>query len=174
MIIGFDGSRAFAYERTGTENYSHQLLKALAKIDKKNQYRIYLRPQSNGSRLASWPRNFEFKLINWSYLWTQGGLAIECLKNPPDVLFVPAHTMPVVRRPTLKTVVTIHDLGAEYLPEYHQFPQKYYLNWSTEYVARHADKIIAVSESTKRDLLAKLGCKEEKIQVVHEGVKKFH
>ncbi len=35
MVIGFDASRAFANWRTGTENYSYQLLKALKKIDEK-------------------------------------------------------------------------------------------------------------------------------------------
>jgi len=206
MIIGFDGSRAFVGERTGTENYSYQLLKALLAIDRKNFYRIYVNPyrvnpkhearnskqyqnsnNRNSKRLENLIfehldlfrisdfgfRNFEVRPIFWPRLWTQGGLAVECLKNPPDVLFVPAHTMPIIRRPNLKTVVTIHDLGAEYLPEYHQFPQKYYLNWSTVYVAKHASKIIAVSESTKRDLLAKLGCDEEKISVVYEAANKY-
>jgi len=169
MVIGFDGSRAFGEERTGTENYSYQLLKALLQIDKKNTYRVYVR--SLPTTDYGLPQNAEFKVINWSRLWTQGGLALECLLNPPDVLFVPAHTMPVFRLPGLKTVVTIHDLGAEYLPQYHQFPQKYYLNWSTEYVAKHARRIIAVSESTKSDLLIKLKCDGEKIRVVYEGTR---
>ena len=60
--------------------------------------------------------------INWPRLWTQGGLAIETWKRPPEVLWVPAHTLPVLRKPGIKTVVTIHGLEYEFLPEYYQFP----------------------------------------------------
>ena len=48
MLIGFDASRAFASEATGTENYSLNLLRSLAKIDRKNRYRVYLREGSMG------------------------------------------------------------------------------------------------------------------------------
>ena len=44
MVIGFDGSRSFIKNKTGTEEYSYQLLKALAKVDKRNKYLVFLRP----------------------------------------------------------------------------------------------------------------------------------
>lgn len=194
MDIGIDASRAFTSQPTGTENYSLSLIKALAKIDRKNRYTLYtMSPLPNlfPERPASWrgvegllnysrpstssgtkylfPDNFNFRVIPWPYLWTQAGLALECLKSPPDVLFIPAHTMPILRRPGFKTVVTIHDLGAEFLPQYHQFPQKFYLNKATEYAVGHATHLIAVSESTKKDLISKLHCDTEKISVIHEG-----
>lgn len=179
MIIGFDASRAFVSEPTGTENYSLELLKSLLKIDRKNFYRIYVNPFNMSSRKEiprqarndRGKRNYEFKPIWWPRLWTQGGLAWECLINPPDVLFIPAHTLPIIRRPNLKTVVTIHDLGAEYLPQYHQFPQKYYLNWSTIYAVKNATRIIAVSQNTKKDLITKLQCDAQVIRVIYEGVR---
>lgn len=99
----------------------------------------------------------------------QGGVAVENLLNPPDVLFIPEHTMPLLRRRNLRTVVTIHDLGAKFLPQYHQFPQKYYLNFATEYAAVHATKLIAVSKATKEDLVKKLHVKPERITVIYEG-----
>ena len=181
MHIGIDASRAFVAQSTGTENYSLNLIRALAKIDRKNNYTLYVKnsqiPDSSLPReaLAKWgfqiPQNFKIKLISWPYLWTQLGLALECLFNPPDVLFIPAHTLPVIRYPGLKTVVTIHDLGAEFLPQHHQFPQKLYLNRSTEYAVKHATRIIAVSKSTKADLIRKLNGNPKKIRVVYEGYK---
>jgi len=66
--------------------------------------------------------------------------------------------------------VTIHDLGYEYLPQYHEFPQKYYLNWSTVYAVKNATRLIAVSKATKNDLIKKLHCPSRKIEVVYEGV----
>lgn len=170
MIIGFDASRAFVSEATGTENYSLNLLRALAKVDRINRYKVYLR--GNNTDLGSFPANFEFRPIRPSRLWTQLGLALETWKNPVDFLFVPAHTLPILRNTRVKTVVTIHDLGVEYLPGYHQFPQRYYLDFASRYAARHAEGIIAVSAATKSDLVKRYGTSSKKIFVVHEGVDK--
>lgn len=170
MVIGFDASRAFAGERTGTENYSYQLLKALAKIDKKNKYIVYLR--SEGPTLQEWPGNFSFKVLNFPRLWTQLGLAIQTFKDPLDMLFVPAHTIPLIKKPGLKTVVTVHDLGSEYLPSTHQFKQRFYLGFMQKYQLNTATKIIAVSKATKKDLVKKIGIEEDKISVIYEGYDK--
>lgn len=174
MIIGFDASRAFAQGRTGTENYSFQLLKNLAKIDRENKYVVYLRPgsSSNSGRSYQWPGNFQFKIIPWPRLWTQGGLSLQTFKDRLDVLFVPAHTLPVIRKPGLKTVVTVHDLGSEYLPKMHQVKQRVYLGFMQRYQLQAATRIIAVSTATKEDLVKKVGIKPEKVSVVYEGYDK--
>ncbi len=168
MLIGIDASRATTAEKTGTENYSWNLIKALAKIEKKNHYILYFNKVPQFLEIGG--PNFSARVIKAPRMWTQGRLAFECLINPPDVLFVPAHTIPVIRRPSLKTVVTIHDLGAEFLPVYHRFPQKFYLNWSTSYVAKHATHLLAVSKSTKKDLMKQFGVEEKRVSVVHEGI----
>ena len=201
MLIGFDGSRAFASRRTGTENYSYQLLKGLAKIDKRNKYIVYLRvgidsviarsettkqsqkglPGLLESPLDSlrarndesrWPKNFTFKEINWPRVWTQGGLGIQTFIEDLHILFVPSHTLPIIRKPGLKTVMTVHDLGAEYLPKMHQLKQQLYLKYITKYQLTSATKLIAVSKATMKDLVEKVGVDEKKISVVYEGYDK--
>lgn len=176
MIIGFDGSRGFGGKRTGTENYSYQLLKALAKIDQKDLYIVYLRRNYSSNEVRryhnEWPDNFHFKTISWPRLWTQGGLALQTFKDKLDVLFVPAHTLPIIRKPGLKTVVTVHDLGSEYLPSMHQFKQRAYLGFMQKYQLKTATKIIAVSKATKQDLVKKIGIEEGKIEVIYEGYDK--
>lgn len=199
MVIGFDGSRSFVKHKTGTENYAYQLLKHLAKIDQKNQYIIYLRPGnvvqdwSNTSSRAKrgnliqheapsaspshndegnfgWPENFQFKLLNYPRLWTQVGLALQTFKDPLDILFVPSHTLPIIRKPGLKTVMTVHDLGAEYLPGMHQLKQRLYLGVMTKIQLKTASKLIAVSQTTKDDLTKKVGIDKSRIEVVYEGL----
>lgn len=186
MKIGFDGSRAFPstssgqVNRTGTENYSYQLLLNLAKIDKKNEYIVYLRPHSQTPGVSfltpgvkrRWPGNFKFKTLNWPRLWTQAGLAKQTFQDNLDVLFIPAHTSPIIHPSGLKTVVTVHDLGAEYLPKMHQLKQTLYLKWITKFQLKTATKLIAVSYATKDDLVKKIGCDPKKIEVVYEGYDK--
>lgn len=167
MVIGFDGSRAFNKHRTGTENYSYQLLLNFSKIDPINQYIVYLRPGRD--KVGEWPKNFKFVTICWSRLWTQGGLALQTFKDKLDVLFVPAHTLPLIYKPGLKTVVTVHDLGSEYLPAMHQLKQRLYLGFMQKHQLKSVSKIIAVSKATKQDLIKKLGIDAKKISVVYEG-----
>jgi glycosyltransferase involved in cell wall biosynthesis len=171
MLIGVDASRAFVSDKTGTENYSYELLTAMLKLPEaeEHSWRLYVKEIPKGSVLKG--RTFlELIPIQWPRLWTQGGLAWECLKRPPDVLWVPAHTLPVIRRRKMKTVVTIHGIEYEYLPEFNRFPQSLYLNKSTEYAVKWADKLIAVSKSTKKQLVERLGADEKKIEVVYEGI----
>src|SRR2546429_98716 len=166
MKIGIDASKISVSEKTGTENYSYNLIRELVK-DERDDFVLYLKGDKPDFVINN--ERIEIKKIGWPRLWTQIGLASEVALNPPDVLFVPSHTMPILHRPSLRTVVTIHDLGAEFLPQYHQFPQKLYLNRTTEYVAKYATHLIAVSEATKRDLMTKLGVPARRITVVYES-----
>lgn len=174
MTIGFDASRAQLGERAGPENYTYNLLRELLRIDQDNFYRLYIQPPVSNflSTFRLQPsNNFELIPIGWPRLWTQGGLAFECFIRPPDVLFVPAHTIPVIRRPKLKTVVTVHDVGFQKFLEQYQYRWwRLYGGRISNYAARAATHVIAVSESTKRDLIENLQVKPSKITVIYEGV----
>ena len=168
MRIGIDASRIARDEKSGTENYTLNLIRALAAIDRKNYYQLYFNQPPKFFELPG--GNFASKVIASKRFWTQLRLAAELAINPVDLLFVPAHTLPVLRRPALKTVVTVHDLGAQFLKEYHEFPSRYYLNWSTAFVANYASHLIAVSGATKKDLTRRFKVPASRITVVHEGV----
>ena len=169
MIVGFDVSRAQVDERAGPENYTLNLLENLLEVDDRNSYRLYYNPQASDLQLPA--SNFQLQPISWPKLWTQAGLAFECVKNPPDILFVPAHTIPIIRRPSLKTLVTIHDVGFQkFLEQYQRRWWRLYGGRISNFAARAATHVIAVSESTKRDLVEQLGVAPERITVVYEGV----
>jgi glycosyltransferase involved in cell wall biosynthesis len=169
MFIGVDGSEAFVKNKTGVENYAFQILLNLSKLDQKNRYLIYLDRRSNEIQ-GEWPENFKFKFLHWPLMWTQLGLALQTYLDHLDLLFIPGHTLPILKNPFLKSVVTVHDLGAEYLPAYHQWKQRLYLGLMTKLQIRFATKIIAVSEATKKDLVNKIGIKGSKIQVIYEAL----
>lgn len=170
MNIGIDGSRINTKNMTGVDGYTFNLVKSIEKVDSENKYIIYFSKVPQYYEIGH--KNVSTRVIPMTRFWTQIRLAFECLIRPPEILFVPAHTMPLIRWPKLKTIVTIHDLGAEFLAEYHQFPQKIYLNWATEYVAKYATHIIAVSKSTKQDLIKQFKVNPKRITVIHEGVKR--
>ena len=185
MVIGIDGSRAFVTEKTGTERYTWEMLRALARVGKKNKYRIYikssekrkaksekpqLKTENYLSKDNSWPKTFQFIEVAWPRLWTQGGLAWRTWTDKLDVLWVPAHTLPVLGNPNLPMIVTIHGIEYEFLPNAYRWGQNFHLTWSTQWAVRRAQKIIAVSQKTKTDLIEKLGVDGQKVEVIHEGV----
>ena len=141
MTIGFDASRVQLAQRAGPENYSYNLLVNLLRLDTQNFYWLYCRPPVSSLDLDDdLPRaNFELRSITLPNLWTQVGLAFDCLLRPPDVLFIPAHTIPIIRRPYSRTVVTIHDVGFQKYLEQYQYPWwRLYGGRISNYAARAA------------------------------------
>lgn len=67
------------------------------------------------------------------------------------------------------TVLTVHDLIFRHLPEHHKPLNRWYLNATLPLYCRRADQIIAVSQATRRDLIAAYDVPMEKITVVPEA-----
>ncbi len=170
MHIGIDASRVAVEARTGTEHYTYELLGALARRDRRNRYTLYCNRLP--ARLPPLGPNMALRPIPLARLWTHARLSAELLARPPDVLFVPAHVVPLgapLARRT-RTVVTVHDLGYLRFPEAHTRAQRLYLRLSTVWSARVADRVIAISGATRDDLVAEAGIAPEKIRVVYHGV----
>src|SRR3990167_279761 len=105
MTIGIDASKTAKTYQTGTEVYSTELIKAFSGIDKENQYILYT-PQDVRNKLPNLGKNFKVKIMPFGRFWTQIRLSREMLRKKPDILFIPAHTLPLIF--PKKTVVTIH------------------------------------------------------------------
>ena len=170
MLIGIDASRSNVKQRTGTEYYSYEIIKNLIR-DSSNKYRLYSKTPLD--YVAS-NETIENKVMEFPRLWSQIRLSFEIYKNPPDVLFVPAHTIPVYHGK--KTVATLHDIGFRYFPELYTPLERYYHNYCMAFSVKHATKIIAISQSTKKDLIKFYNAEEDKISVIYHGYtkEKFH
>ena len=169
MRIGIDASRAFSSQRTGTENYAYWMIQELIKLPEavSDSFILYVRQKPER---INWPSNVQICEIKLPYLWTQVGLAARTWTDNLDVLWVPAHTLPVLRKPGMRTVVTIHGIEYEWLPAYENKLQRWYLPLSTWYATVSASQIIAVSEFTKKQLIERLHTDGEKTIVIYEGV----
>src|SRR3989338_3407154 len=102
MILGIDASRAVKKEKTGVEWYSYFLLRAMEKLTPEGwRVRCYVpSPPPQSSPLKGEEKsggNWEWRVLKWiGRGWTQGRLSLEMMKSPPDVLFVPSHTIPLI------------------------------------------------------------------------------
>lgn len=161
-VIGIDASRAFAAQATGTEHYSTEVIRRLVER-RRWGYRLYCRQS-----LDQPPPGADLRLLRPGRLWTHLALGRELARARPDLLFVPAHVLPL--RPLVPAVVTVHDLGYLAWPEAHTWLQRFYLHWSTRRHVRRARWLIADSAVTRADLVRHYGADPARVAVVHLGV----
>ncbi len=172
MIVGWDASRVVEQGRTGTETYSREMLRHMLPriLTAGDDVRLYTRVPlpARVVGLETWPPAVQVRPLGPPRLWTHVGLAADLWRDPPHVLFIPAHVVPLLP-PRIPIVVTVHDLGFEHVPEAHPRGQRWYLRWSTLHSARKATHILADSQATAQDLERLYRVPRDKITVVYPG-----
>jgi glycosyltransferase involved in cell wall biosynthesis len=166
VIIGIDASRAVAAQATGTEFYSRHLIRALIDLAPDRRFRLYFNRPPPADAFGG--ENVERRVIPLPRLWTHVRLALEVARHPPDILFVPAHVLPILH--PRHSVVTVHDLGYLHFPDAHPLAQRLYLDLSTRWNARAATRIIADSQATRQDLIQHYRTPPDKITVAYPGI----
>ncbi len=168
LTIGIDASRAVKKNRTGPENYSYEIIRAILNLKSGHRFILYApyRPQEN------WPNRaeIEWRILPQQRLWSQFRLAREVNSRPPDVLFVPSHVLPLMTH--LPSVVTIHDLAFKYFPASYSAFERRYQNFSTGVSVAKARRVIVPSKATWRDLVKFYPAAREKASVIAHGYDK--
>ncbi|MCK4649383.1 glycosyltransferase family 4 protein [bacterium] len=161
----------------GIGKYTYNLVREIAKLDRENEYLLYsffLKPfSSNIKEIAKSHPNFSLKASRipgrlMRFFWDYLKIPIEPFLGKVDVLHVTDYLMPQVRK--AKLVVTIHDVTPLSLPQYHNRYTRTYIRNKLLSIAERADRIIAVSENTKRDIMSSLSIPESKIKVIYEAI----
>lgn len=178
MKIGIDISQIV--HGTGVSFYTRNLVKALAKIDKKNEYILFGGSWRQKNVLQEF--TLEVKKINKNFrekvvclpptvaepLWNRlRFLPIEKLVGKIDVF----HSSDWIQPPTKAAkVTTIHDFGFLKFPDVAHPKILSVMSRRLELVKKECDLIIAVSQATKNDAVVLLGIPAEKIRVIYEAV----
>jgi glycosyltransferase involved in cell wall biosynthesis len=145
---------------TGTEVYTREVCSRLAAAAPDLRWRFF----------ASRPRaglGVDVMAIPFRRLWSQVRLPIALASERPDLLFVPAHAIPFAWPGKALTVV--HDLAFERYPRAYSAAERAYLRLTTRWAALRCPLLIAVSESTKADLVSVYGVRPERVRVVPLG-----
>lgn len=175
MNIGFDAKRAFHNFR-GLGNYSRDLIRIL---QGKRVGEIYLfnpmKRKFRGVVIDAHTREITPRSFFWrrlKSLWRSVRITAIARKLPLDVYHGLSGEIPKGISKYVPTVVTIHDLIFMRYPELYSFFDRKIHYRKFKYAAQRAHRIIAISEQTKRDIVAFLGVPEEKIDVVYQGCHK--
>ena len=177
MIIGFDAKRANA-NFTGLGNYSRFMVDTMATYGNEHKYRMYIPKKCKNALYDSLlkhknvasiqPRSFLMKRCKalWRTFFIKRGL----LQDGVQLYHGLSNELPVgIHRTGIRSVVTIHDLIFLRYPQYYHWLDRIIYNYKFRYACRKADRIVAVSECTKRDIVKFYGISPDKIDVVYQG-----
>ena len=181
-IIGFDAKR-IVKNGTGLGSYGRTLVNDLARYPL--QLRLYaqdegkecLRQQVSTAenivfafRKQRYPRQkTPFSPIENAY-WRSHGIVKDLQRDGVSLFHGLSGELPIgIRRSGIKSVVTIHDLIFLRHPEYYHWIDTKIYTWKFRQAIREADRIIAISECTKRDIMAFGDVDESRISLVYQS-----
>jgi len=172
LRIGFDGKRA-ANNLTGLGNYSRSLIEALSKQFPETQYLVYSPKVKSSRQIDAFfeAENIKLKLpINGTFLWRSLNILKDLLRDKVQVFHGLSHEIPfAIQHTKIKSIVTIHDLIFLRYPQYYKFIDRKLYEWKSRSACKRADRIIAISEKTKADIIEFYGINPEKIEVIYQS-----
>lgn len=177
MRIGFDGKRA-VQNNTGLGNYSRYILEILGKYYPENEYYIFAPKQKENVRLQRVLQRYPFLKMTYpssawkifSKIWRFCGINGQLRTSAIDVFHGLSNELPVnIRKAGMKSVVTIHDLIFLRYPSFYKPIDRAIYTYKFRKACENADRIIAVSECTKKDVIELFRIPESKITTIYQG-----
>lgn len=172
MKIAFDAKRFF-HNTSGLGNYSRDLVRILSKYYPEDQYLLLNKNKSERGSDILESSNVTFVETSKGTMSRQFKMGKDAQKQNADIFHGLSGELPLKwdEKP-IKKIVTIHDLIFVRYPQYYSFFDRKIHLWKFKKAANAADKIIAISEQTKRDIIQYLKVPENKIEVIYQGCHK--
>jgi glycosyltransferase involved in cell wall biosynthesis len=105
----------------------------------------------------------------WGGFWRSRGILEDLMRDRIDLFHGLSNELPVgIKSSKIKSVVTIHDLIFLRYPQYYPWVDRAIYKLKFRYACQHADRIIAISEQTKKDIISFFGIPESRIEVVYQ------
>ncbi len=178
MKIGIDVRCLCDEKKSGVAEYTENLVENLLKIDKENQYFLFYNSWKNVS-LPSWnfpnAKFFGFKIpnkiLNFGLKFFGFPKIDWLIKERLDTFLIP-NTNFISLSKNCKKIVVIHDLSFEIYPEFFSPKSRLWHKLANlKKICGEADKVIAVSKNTARDLEKIYKIRSEKIKTIYSGIK---
>jgi glycosyltransferase involved in cell wall biosynthesis len=173
MNIGFDAKRLYN-NFTGLGNYSRTLVKNLSALYPENSYTLYTPKVKHHPETDFFISNPQIRTFipdtYFKSFWRSFSLVNQLKKDNIDIFHGLSHEIPYgIKKLGIKSVVSIHDLIFKIYPETYAFVDRNIYNAKFRYSCEHSNVIIAISESTKRDIVKFFNIDPAKIEVVYQS-----
>ena len=185
MTIAFDAKRLFN-NFTGLGNYSRTTLDILTKQFPEDEYllltpkaRLQLPPiggefLSHDNVSTILPQSPLFGRGLGGGLWRTFSQAQVCKSHGATVFHGLSNELPVgLKKHGIRSVVTIHDVAFKTFPDMYHWHDRLIYDRKWRYACEHADHIVAISESTRQDVLRFYNVPEERVSVVYQPVQQL-
>lgn len=166
--------------KTGIGRYLLGLLEGLQKMDPDNEYFLFVHDDDmdgfgiTKDRFHIVPVHSRILRRTWiRILWEQFVFPFRLRKNRIDILHCPNFTMPYGARifcRGLKIIGTFHDMTYFFLPEFHVGWKREMFKTYIHLTAAGADKILTISENSKKDISKYCSPRNTNISVTCMGV----
>lgn len=169
ITYGIDGTALLLPNPTGVERYVARLLKAMMEMPLTlEEERVVLYAPKPRPEKLELPAGWEWKELRFWLPkgWTHIRLSAELVLHPPDVFFNPAHEIPFWHR-RAKIMTTVHDVVFRHVPSAYPPRNLRRQEWAIKRIVKQAQTILAVSETTKKDLVDIYKVPEERIIATH-------
>jgi len=149
----------------GNETYAANLVEALAEVDRKNRYTVYVTRAEAEARFGGRWGNVSVRRTapHTPLVRIPLTLSAELRRRPVDLLHVQYTAPPLAPCPV---VATIHDLSFEHIPETFKRRSRVQLRLTVRATARRAAHVIAPSEYTRRDLVETYGLDPARVTAI--------
>lgn len=155
----------------GTRVYLREVLRRLGNLDSADTFSIAHQAVFNPALAPPSRPNYVVRAWPPAPAWMQTRFVRELFRLKPNLLWLPVQAIPWAVPRLTRVVVTVHDLAWKYFPETFTPFQRWRLEIFLGMVVKRADRLIAVSEATKNDLLKFYPhLRSERVQVVHHGI----
>lgn len=174
LKIGFDAKRLFN-NFTGLGNYSRTLLRDLGQHFPDETYFLYTPKVQDRGDTAYFLKSPAFHVVQPSGFtlpswWRTRGVLQDIKRHELQLFHGLSHELPLgIQRSGVRTVVTMHDLVFLRYPMHYAWADRQIYNQKFQSACRRADAVVAISESTKRDLIKYYNTPEEKIEVIYQS-----
>lgn len=174
MRVGFDAKRAFL-NASGLGNYSRNTLQALRRYFPEHDLTLFT-PKVNEQLFSN---TDEYDIVSpktllsktFKSFWRSYSVSYQLDKFDIDVFHGFSHELPRgIHKTGVASVVTIHDLIFMRFPQYYKAIDRRIYQQKVTYACKAANKVIAISEQTRDDLVNYLGVHPDKIDVIYQSV----
>ncbi len=180
MKIGVDLLWVRVGKCGGTESFIRNLLSGFAEYDNKNEYYLFTTLDNAESFAHYCKESKAFHLVKCPIesmsrikriAWENTNLDKEAKGLGIDLMYIPVYSMPHrSKKNGIPYVTTIHDLQGFHYPEYFSKPRLFFLKKKWKYAVANSEKIVAISEFTKSDIVKHYSEAEEKTEVIFNPV----
>ncbi|TWF41201.1 glycosyltransferase involved in cell wall biosynthesis [Chitinophaga polysaccharea] len=174
MKIGFDAKRAFQ-NNTGLGNYSRTLISSLVKDFPGEDWFLFAPKQTTMYDLRNMPALKVVTPVKALHRWFKSAwrsrfIVKDLLRYHINIFHGLSHELPFgIHKSGIRAVVTMHDLIFERYPEQYNPIDVLTYRRKAKYACRYADRVVAISEQTKQDLITYYHTPAEKIEVVYQS-----